>query len=49
MHDSQTLNDLLDKSDKGQPLYADSAYTGDNQKKMIRKYRLKKQSTRKRL
>jgi len=41
VHDSQTLNDLLDKSDKGQPLYADSAYTGEKQKKVIRKYRLK--------
>jgi IS5 family transposase len=41
VHDSQTLDDLLDKSDKGQFLYADSAYTGDNQKKVIRKHRLK--------
>jgi transposase, IS5 family len=41
VHDSQPLDDLLDKSDKGQPLYADSAYTGDKQKKVIRKYRLK--------
>lgn len=41
VHDSQALGDLLDKSDKGQPLYADSAYTGVNQKKVIRKYRLK--------
>lgn len=41
VHDSQPLNDLLEKSDKGQPLYADSAYTGEKQKKVIRKYRLK--------
>ncbi len=41
VHDSQPLDNLLDKSDKGQPLYADSAYTGDKQKKIIRKYRLK--------
>jgi len=41
VHDSQALNDLLEKSDKGQPLYADSAYTGENQKKVIRKYKLK--------
>lgn len=41
VHDSQALDDLLDKSDKGQPLYADSAYTGDKQKKIIRKYKLK--------
>lgn len=41
VHDSQALNNLLDKSDKGQPLYADSAYTGEKQGKVIRKYRLK--------
>jgi len=41
VHDSQALCDLLDKSDKGQSLYADSAYTGDKQKKIIRKYGLK--------
>ncbi|HAH58057.1 MAG TPA: hypothetical protein DCL86_07910, partial [Bacteroidales bacterium] len=27
---------MLHKSDKGQPLYADSAYTGEKQKKVIR-------------
>jgi len=41
VHDSQALDELLDKTDKGQPLYADSAYTGENQKRVIRKYRLK--------
>ncbi|MDD2344781.1 MAG: IS5 family transposase [Bacteroidales bacterium] len=41
VHDSQALDSLLNKKDKGQLLYADSAYTGDNQKKVIRKYRLK--------
>ena len=41
VHDSQPLDDLLDKSDKGQPLFADSAYIGEKQKKVIRKYRLK--------
>jgi len=41
VHDSQVLDDLLDKSDKGQPLYADSAYTGEKQNKVIRKHRLK--------
>ena len=41
VHDSQPLDDLLDKSDKGQSLFADSAYTGEKQKKVIRKYRLK--------
>jgi len=41
VHDSQPLEDLLEKSDKGQSLYADSAYTGENQEKVIKKYRLK--------
>jgi transposase, IS5 family len=41
VHDSQALDKLLDKSDKGQSLYADSAYTGEKQEKVIRKYRLK--------
>ena len=41
VHDSQPLDNLLNKTDKGQPLYADSAYTGEKQKKVIRKYRLK--------
>jgi IS5 family transposase len=41
VHDSQALDELLEKSDKGQPLYADSAYTGEKQKKVIKKYRLK--------
>jgi transposase, IS5 family len=37
VHDSQPLADLLSKKDKGQPLYADSAYTGEQQEKTIRK------------
>jgi len=41
VHDSQALDNLLDKKDKGQALYADSAYTGKEQKKTIRKYKLK--------
>jgi len=41
VHDSQALDNLLDKKDKGQVLYADSAYTGEKQKKVIRKYKLK--------
>lgn len=41
VHDSQALDGLLEKSDKGQSLYADSAYTGEKQKKVIKKYRLK--------
>lgn len=41
VHDSQALDDLLNEKDKGQPLYADSAYTGDKQKRVIRKHHLK--------
>jgi IS5 family transposase len=37
VHDSQPLKDLLNKKDKGQPLYADSAYTGEEQEKVIEK------------
>lgn len=35
VHDSQALEDLLTATDAGQPLYADSAYTGENQEKSI--------------
>ena len=37
VHDSQPLEDLLSKKDKDQPLYADSAYTGTGQEKVIKK------------
>lgn len=37
VHDSQPLEDLLNKKDKDQPLYADSAYTGEEQEKAIEK------------
>lgn len=37
VHDSQALEDLLNKKDKGQPLYGDSAYTGEEQEKAIKK------------
>jgi len=40
VHDSQPLNDLLTEKDKGQDLHADSAYTGEDQKKMINKYEM---------
>ena len=40
VHDSQPLEDLLSKKDKGQPLYADSAYTGEEQEKAIKKARM---------
>lgn len=37
-HDSQSLDDLLDKSDKGKPIYADSAFTGkENIEKITKK------------
>jgi IS5 family transposase len=41
VHDSQALEDLLNKKDKGQELYADSAYTGDKQEKVIAKKKMK--------
>lgn len=41
VHDSQVLDELLEESDKGELLYGDSAYTGEKQKEVIRKYRLK--------
>ena len=41
VHDSQALNDLLDEKDKGQSLYADSAYTGEKQEETIDKYEMR--------
>ncbi len=41
IHDSQALEDLLDEKDKGQDLHADSAYTGEEQEKVVDKYELK--------
>ena len=38
VHDSQALDVLLTKKDKGQDLWADSAYTGEEQEKTIKKY-----------
>lgn len=43
VHDSQALEDLLDESDSGQELHADSAYTGEKQEKIIAKYNMKNQ------
>lgn len=40
VHDSQATEDLLTEKDKGQELYADSAYTGKNQEKTIAKYEM---------
>ncbi len=42
VHDSQVLDDLLDmEKDKGKDLWADSAYTGEEQDKTIEKYQMK--------
>ena len=35
VHDSQATEDLLDDKDKGEELYADSAYTGEKQEELI--------------
>lgn len=37
VHDSQATDMLLDEKDKGEPFYADSAYTGEPQEKIIEK------------
>jgi IS5 family transposase len=37
VHDSQTTEELLTERDEGQPFYADSAYTGEEQEKVYRK------------
>lgn len=41
IHDSVVLDDLLEESDKNQPLWADSAYTGDRCEKTIKKKGMK--------
>ncbi len=38
VHDSQALDGLLDESDGGQGLWADSAYTGEDQEATIERY-----------
>lgn len=40
VHDSQALDDLLSDKDEGQDLWADSAYTGEDQNNTIRKYKV---------
>lgn len=40
VHDSQALEALLVEEDEGQNLYADSAYTGEEQEKTIQKYKM---------
>jgi IS5 family transposase len=41
VHDSQALDQLLEEKDKGEQLYADSAYTG--QEEILEKYQVKDQ------
>jgi len=41
VHDSQVLDDLLTEKDAGQDFHADSAYTGEEQEKIIDKYKMK--------
>jgi IS5 family transposase len=41
VHDSVILEDLLDENESGQPLYADSAYSGKNCAKAIKAARMK--------
>lgn len=41
VHDSQPLDDLLTVNDYGQDFHADSAYTGEEQEKVIEKHGLK--------
>ena len=40
VHDSQALDDLLTEKDEGQNLWADSAYTGEEQENIIKKYKV---------
>jgi transposase, IS5 family len=41
VHDSQAMDDLIDTSDNGQPLWADSAYAGQPIKKILKKNNVK--------
>jgi IS5 family transposase len=41
VHDSDVLEDLLDESDTGKPLWGDSAYTGKRCAGIIRKFKMK--------
>jgi len=43
VHDSQPLDDLLTEDDAGQDFHADSAYTGEDQEKVISKYEMNNQ------
>lgn len=41
VHDSQPLDELLSEKDEEQDFHADSAYTGEEQEKVISKYKMK--------
>jgi len=41
VHDSNELENLLDEKDEGQDFHADSAYTGEDQEKTIKKVKMK--------
>ena len=41
VHDSQMIDNLIDNKDKGENLYADSAYTGQEQEKIIQEKEMK--------
>jgi len=41
VHDSQVTEDLLDKKDKHQPLWGDSAYSSEEMEKMLKKKKIK--------
>lgn len=43
VHDSQPLDKLLTQDDAGQDFHADSAYTGEDQEKVINKYEMNNQ------
>ena len=43
VHDSQPLDELLTEDDAGQDFHADSAYTGEDQEKVISKYEMNNQ------
>jgi transposase, IS5 family len=43
VHDSQALADLIDETDEGETLWADSAYTGQKQEEVISNAKMKNQ------
>jgi IS5 family transposase len=47
VHDSQPLDNLLTEKDKNQDFHADSAYTGEEQEKTLKKYKMNKKANEK--